>query len=312
MADKRPALGRGLSALIPDAPIVTVASDRPPKWTSICCGRIEFQPRTHIDDATARGPRAIDPHQRRDPADPRPPRWRAATRSSPASAAGARHSAPACSRSRSSCATFHDDHLLQLALIENIQREDLNPIEEAQAYRRLADEFQFTQDADRRLGRQGSLVDRELSPAAAPAARDPRERRSRARCRWATRARSWRCPTKPRSCASRATSSRGSFRCATPSADQESDRAGIAAGRTAEGRAHPRGRGTTAVCARHTRAHRAQTHAAVASRSTSRRRTELQRLYEQLTERRRRSGRDDEEADGLFELRRLSEQTRGR
>src|SRR5262245_44895838 len=40
-----------------------------------------------------------------------------------------------------------DDRLLEVALVENIQREDLNPIEEAQAYRRLADEFQLSQDA---------------------------------------------------------------------------------------------------------------------------------------------------------------------
>jgi ParB family chromosome partitioning protein len=33
-----------------------------------------------------------------------------------------------------------------MALIENIQREDLNPIEEALAYRRLADEFNLTQE----------------------------------------------------------------------------------------------------------------------------------------------------------------------
>ena len=39
-----------------------------------------------------------------------------------------------------------DDELLAVALIENIQREDLNPIEEAHAYRRLADEFGLTQE----------------------------------------------------------------------------------------------------------------------------------------------------------------------
>lgn len=39
-----------------------------------------------------------------------------------------------------------DHELLELALIENVQREDLNPLEEARAYRRLMDEFGLTQE----------------------------------------------------------------------------------------------------------------------------------------------------------------------
>ena len=42
--------------------------------------------------------------------------------------------------------TFPREKLLAIALIENIQREDLNPIEEAVADRRLSDEFHFTQE----------------------------------------------------------------------------------------------------------------------------------------------------------------------
>lgn len=39
-----------------------------------------------------------------------------------------------------------DQEALVMALIENIQREELNPIEEAEAFKRLIDEFQYTQD----------------------------------------------------------------------------------------------------------------------------------------------------------------------
>ncbi|HEV7488943.1 MAG TPA: ParB/RepB/Spo0J family partition protein [Thermoanaerobaculia bacterium] len=48
---------------------------------------------------------------------------------------------------------------LQIALIENIQREDLNPIEEAMAYHQLHDDFQLTQEEiSRRVGKERSTV----------------------------------------------------------------------------------------------------------------------------------------------------------
>ncbi len=41
---------------------------------------------------------------------------------------------------------YSDQEIVEIALIENIQREDLNPIEEAQAYKRLLTEFNLKQD----------------------------------------------------------------------------------------------------------------------------------------------------------------------
>ena len=61
-------------------------------------------------------------------------RWRAAQR------AGI-HDMPAIVR------TLDDDEALELALVENLQRENLNPLEEAEAYQRLVVRFGHTQDA---------------------------------------------------------------------------------------------------------------------------------------------------------------------
>lgn len=52
-----------------------------------------------------------------------------------------------------------NSEMLELALIENIQREDLNPIEEAEVYRRLTEEFGLSQEeVARRVGRDRSSV----------------------------------------------------------------------------------------------------------------------------------------------------------
>jgi ParB family chromosome partitioning protein len=146
MADKRPALGRGLSALIPDAPLPPPASDRP---LEVDIDRLRpnvFQPRLGFDEARldelARSIRAngiIQPIVARRVSDgfeiiAGERRWRAAQR------AGLLR-IPVIVRD------VPDAKLLEVALIENIQREDLNPVEEARAYKRLADDFNLTQEA---------------------------------------------------------------------------------------------------------------------------------------------------------------------
>jgi ParB family chromosome partitioning protein len=54
---------------------------------------------------------------------------------------------------------YSDGEMTEIALIENLQRENLNPIEEASAYKRLMEEFTLTQeDVARRIGRSRSLI----------------------------------------------------------------------------------------------------------------------------------------------------------
>ncbi len=55
--------------------------------------------------------------------------------------------------------TITDTELLEMSIVENIQRENLNPIEEADAYGRLMDEFGLTQEeASKRVGKSRSTV----------------------------------------------------------------------------------------------------------------------------------------------------------
>jgi ParB family chromosome partitioning protein len=147
-----PRLGRGLAALMGDAPKPALASS-PGKdgVTTLPIASFEpgpFQPRGPIDGAgladlidsiKASGilqPLLARPH-------PSLPghyqiiagerRWRAAQ------AAGL-HDIPALVRPLS------DLEAMAAGLVENLQRQDLNPIEEAEGYRRLVNEFEMTQE----------------------------------------------------------------------------------------------------------------------------------------------------------------------
>jgi len=54
---------------------------------------------------------------------------------------------------------IQDEDLLEIALIENIQRDDLNPIEEASAYKNLLEEHSYTQeDLSKRVGKNRSTI----------------------------------------------------------------------------------------------------------------------------------------------------------
>lgn len=54
---------------------------------------------------------------------------------------------------------FSDSEMMEIALLENLQRENLNAIEEAQAYRKLLDELKITQDMlAQRLGKSRSHI----------------------------------------------------------------------------------------------------------------------------------------------------------
>lgn len=146
MIERRPALGKGLSALIPDLP--EVPRNAPLEVDIDLLLPNERQPRMQMDDGkleelaqSIRANGMIQPIlvQRagagyRIIAGER--RWRAAQR------AGL-YKVPVVVRD---LPEGSEKQLLELALIENIQRENLNPVDEAAAYQRLIDEFSLTHD----------------------------------------------------------------------------------------------------------------------------------------------------------------------
>ncbi len=154
----RKALGRGLDALIPSRPADDAAG---PKLLRIAIDRIRpnpQQPRDHFDDAAIDAiAGSLAEHGVLQPIVVRSAgegfeliagerRWRAAQR------AGLEEM-PAIVRD----ATPRES--LELALIENVQRQDLNAVEEAQAYRLLVDDMGMSQEqVAQRVGRDRSTV----------------------------------------------------------------------------------------------------------------------------------------------------------
>jgi ParB family chromosome partitioning protein len=149
----RPGLGRGLNALLGEmareAPVVPGAEPTPSGVRMLPVSSLSphpDQPRRHFDDAlleelaasiASRGliqPIVVRPHGHDYQIVAGERRWRAAQRAR-------LHEVPVVVRD------FDDSETLEIALIENIQRQDLNAIEEAQAYQRLAGEYGHTQEA---------------------------------------------------------------------------------------------------------------------------------------------------------------------
>jgi ParB family chromosome partitioning protein len=149
MSLQKTGLGKGLSALIPVAPpqLVQGTTSDVPK-TDVEIDKISpspFQPRRAFDEAKLQElamsirnqgiiqPLIVRPKGERFELIAGERRWRAAMK------AGLTR-VPVVVREAS------DHDALQLALIENLQREDLNPIEEATGYRRLQEEFTWSQE----------------------------------------------------------------------------------------------------------------------------------------------------------------------
>ena len=159
MSTKFKGLGRGLDALLSGGTEATPANDLPRTLTVDRLSPGKYQPRTRMDPATLEELAAsiksqglIQPILVRPVGSDRyeiiagERRWRAAQ------IAGLRE-VPVLIRE------IPDEAALAMALIENIQREDLNPLEEAMGLQRLIDEFSMThQQAAEAVGRSRSAA----------------------------------------------------------------------------------------------------------------------------------------------------------
>ncbi|HSD27645.1 MAG TPA: ParB/RepB/Spo0J family partition protein [Vicinamibacteria bacterium] len=159
MSTKRKALGRGLSALIPEPEVPPPPGPAPAGEVPLSAlDPNPFQPRGTLDPArlaelssSIRESGIVQPILVRRKGE----RFQiiAGERRFRAAQAAGLATVPVTLRD------VDDEHLLELALVENIQREELNPIEEAQAYHRLQDEFRLTQEEiARRVGRDRTTV----------------------------------------------------------------------------------------------------------------------------------------------------------
>ena len=116
---------------------------------------------------------------------------RSATKSSPANAAGAPRRSPGLATMPAVIRRVPDEAAIAMALIENIQRENLNPLEEARALERLITEFGVThQQAADAVGRSRAAVSNLLRLLELRAGSQRAWSRS-ASSRWAMRAPCW-------------------------------------------------------------------------------------------------------------------------
>ena len=290
---KRKALGKGLSALLPD-PDGAAGPRRRRRRGPGRPPRAQPAPAAHRDrPAAARGAGRLDPGERDRAADPGAAARRALPDHRRRAALARRPAARAWPRVPVVVRDVPDDRLLELALVENIQRQELTPLEEAQAFQRLQEELRLTQEEVARKVGPRPLHGRQHAAPAAAAARGARAaRRGRARRRPRARAAGPRARRGPGRARPRGGAQAGS-RCARWSGGWRSCARPAAASGSARGAQHARRGGAPARGARHARARSRGAGKGGRSASRSRARPSCNRLFELLVRAARRASAAD-------------------